>query len=182
MPVSPVVGHHGIGNVAQCDADVGSNTISCTIGGSTGSCGNSCGCPLRAHPRQVLALGPDGPLGFGLLGAVFGAPWRSRACAAERAIKWPDSCRTKYHTRNGVGARARRRITGTEDAMPSSTGDRDDDEPRLDVHNANIDQRAADADLCGVTDLRNGRVCAKPALHRGGCDFVVAPEAPTPSG
>ena len=44
-------------------------------------------------------------------------------------------------------------------------------EPRLDVHNSNIDLDTADTGLCGTVDLRSGRVCRLPALHANGCDF-----------
>lgn len=42
---------------------------------------------------------------------------------------------------------------------------------RYDLHNVNIDETAAIANLCGVLDLRNGRVCRLPALHPRGCRF-----------
>jgi hypothetical protein len=59
-----------------------------------------------------------------------------------------------------------------------SAGQRPDGEPRLDLHNTNVEQRAADADQCAMIDLRTGRVCRLPAQHPDGCDFQP-PEAPT---
>lgn len=44
-------------------------------------------------------------------------------------------------------------------------------EPRLDIHNANIDENLAEAGLCGTINLVTGGVCHLPALHEGGCDF-----------
>jgi hypothetical protein len=46
-------------------------------------------------------------------------------------------------------------------------------EPRLDVHNANVDENRAETGECGTLDLRTGRVCRLPALHADGCDFQV---------
>jgi hypothetical protein len=43
---------------------------------------------------------------------------------------------------------------------------------RFDLHNASVDTIAASAHLCGMTDLRLGRVCALPLHHRGSCRFV----------
>ncbi len=50
-------------------------------------------------------------------------------------------------------------------------GHRETADPRLDVHNSTVDREAAEANLCGMTDLRNGRICTKAALHAGGCEF-----------
>lgn len=44
-------------------------------------------------------------------------------------------------------------------------------EPRLDVHNANVDEDLAGAGLCGTLNLITGGACQLPALHQGGCDF-----------
>lgn len=44
-------------------------------------------------------------------------------------------------------------------------------EPRLDVHNANVNQDLAEAGLCGTLNLVTGGTCRLPALHEGGCDF-----------
>ena len=44
-------------------------------------------------------------------------------------------------------------------------------EPRLDVHNANVNADLAEAGLCGTVNLVVGGVCRLPALHGGGCDF-----------
>jgi hypothetical protein len=49
--------------------------------------------------------------------------------------------------------------------------DRPEGEPRLDVHNTNIDKQLAEAGRCGHVDLKNGRTCRLTALHSGGCDF-----------
>jgi hypothetical protein len=48
---------------------------------------------------------------------------------------------------------------------------RPEGEPRLDVHNRNVDEDKAETGLCGTLDLRSGRVCRLPALHPDGCDF-----------
>jgi len=56
----------------------------------------------------------------------------------------------------------------TPDPRPA---DRPEGEPRLDVHNANVDEDTAKTGRCGTVDLRTGRVCRLPALHPGGCDF-----------
>ena len=51
-------------------------------------------------------------------------------------------------------------------------------EPRLDIHNANVNGDLAGAGLCGTTNLVTGGVCHLPALHEGGCDFhrIATPE------
>ena len=51
------------------------------------------------------------------------------------------------------------------------------DEPRLDVHNANVNEDLAEAGLCGTLNLITGGACQLPALHEGGCDFhrIVTP-------
>ncbi|MHB1854201.1 MAG: hypothetical protein ACYCS2_03995 [Acidimicrobiales bacterium] len=38
---------------------------------------------------------------------------------------------------------------------------------RLDLHNAGVDQWVASAQLCGVIDLRSGRVCVLGLRHGG---------------
>jgi hypothetical protein len=50
---------------------------------------------------------------------------------------------------------------------------RSKDEPRLDVHNANVDEELAEAGMCGTLHLATGGACRLPALHEGGCDFRV---------
>lgn len=50
--------------------------------------------------------------------------------------------------------------------FPGSRGE------RFDLHNASVDNTAASAHLCGMTDLRTGRVCALPVHHSGSCHFV----------
>jgi len=52
---------------------------------------------------------------------------------------------------------------------PKST--RSVSEPRLDIHNANVDEDLAEAGLCGTVNLVTGGVCHLPALHEGGCEF-----------
>ncbi|MCU1613168.1 MAG: hypothetical protein JWO98_708 [Frankiales bacterium] len=47
---------------------------------------------------------------------------------------------------------------------------------RLDLHNASVEESAAAAGHCGMTDLRTGRVCQEPHHHAGGC-ASVAPSA-----
>jgi hypothetical protein len=54
---------------------------------------------------------------------------------------------------------------------------RPEGEPRLDVHNSDVDEETAEAGRCGALDLPSGRICQLPALHRGGCDFQ-APQEP----
>ena len=44
-------------------------------------------------------------------------------------------------------------------------------EPRLDIHNANVNEDLAEAGLCGTVNLATGGICRLPALHEGGCDF-----------
>jgi hypothetical protein len=44
---------------------------------------------------------------------------------------------------------------------------------RLDLHNSSIDESAAAAGHCGMTDLHTGRVCQDPHHHSGGCAFVA---------
>jgi hypothetical protein len=48
-----------------------------------------------------------------------------------------------------------------------------DADDRLDLHNPSIDESAAAAGQCGMTDLHNGRVCHEPHHHVGGCAFVA---------
>jgi hypothetical protein len=55
-------------------------------------------------------------------------------------------------------------------SMPD-TSPRPVGEPRLDVHNANVDEDSAAADECGTTNLANGSICRQAALHHGGCTF-----------
>jgi len=42
---------------------------------------------------------------------------------------------------------------------------------RLDLHNSNVGEELVSAGLCGITDLRTGRACRRPAPHLGGCEF-----------
>ena len=51
---------------------------------------------------------------------------------------------------------------------PQHTGE------RLDLHNVSVEESAAAAGKCGMTDLHTGRVCQQPQAHRGGCAFVAA--------
>jgi hypothetical protein len=44
-------------------------------------------------------------------------------------------------------------------------------EPRLDIHNTNVNGNLAGAGLCGTTNLITGGVCHLSALHQGSCDF-----------
>jgi len=46
------------------------------------------------------------------------------------------------------------------------------------VHNSAIDECFVRAGLCGTIHLPSGRICALPALHRGGCSFEL-PERPS---
>lgn len=56
-------------------------------------------------------------------------------------------------------------------AAGAMVGDPDD---RLDLHNAAVDSRMAEAHLCGTFDLRTGRTCIKPVRHLASCRFVLA--------
>lgn len=44
-------------------------------------------------------------------------------------------------------------------------------EPRLDIHNTNVNEDLAVEGLCGTVNLVTGGACHLPALHEGGCDF-----------
>ena len=44
---------------------------------------------------------------------------------------------------------------------------------RLDLHNSSIEESAAAAGHCGMTDLHTGRVCHEPQHHAGSCAFVA---------
>lgn len=50
---------------------------------------------------------------------------------------------------------------------------------RRDLHNTSVEQSAAAACLCGMLDLRTGRVCVLPVHHRGSCQFVSHDELST---
>ena len=52
------------------------------------------------------------------------------------------------------------------------------DHERYDLHNINIDDAAARANLCGTVDLHSGRICLLPALHPGGCRFEAPQHRP----
>jgi hypothetical protein len=43
---------------------------------------------------------------------------------------------------------------------------------RIDLHNAEIDDDAARAGLCGMTHLPTGRCCVLEARHIGSCRFL----------
>lgn len=55
--------------------------------------------------------------------------------------------------------------------VPESTMSEEPD-GRQDLHNSGVDTQMAAAQLCGQTDLRTGRMCAKPSRHDGTCEFV----------
>ena len=61
--------------------------------------------------------------------------------------------------------------------LDESVSSRPEGEPRLDVHNSNVDQDTAETGRCGIVDLHSGRVCLLPALHPNGCHFQ-APQDP----
>jgi len=42
---------------------------------------------------------------------------------------------------------------------------------RLDLHNSSVGEELVSAGLCGITDLRTGRACRRPAPHLSGCEF-----------
>jgi hypothetical protein len=42
---------------------------------------------------------------------------------------------------------------------------------RRDLHNINVNEAAARADLCGTIHLQDGGLCLLPALHAGPCQF-----------
>jgi hypothetical protein len=50
---------------------------------------------------------------------------------------------------------------------------------RLDLHNSSIEESAAAAGHCGMTDLHTGRVCQEPRAHAGGCAFVAPSREPS---
>ncbi len=56
--------------------------------------------------------------------------------------------------------------------LTSTGGMAADPDDRLDLHNAAVDTRMADAHVCGTFDLRTGRTCIKPVRHHGSCQFV----------
>jgi hypothetical protein len=45
---------------------------------------------------------------------------------------------------------------------------------RLDPHNSSIEESAAAAGHCGMTDMHTGRVCQEPQDHSGSCAFVAS--------
>jgi hypothetical protein len=51
---------------------------------------------------------------------------------------------------------------------------------RLDLHNSSIEESAAAAGHCGMTDLHTGRVCQEPQDHGGSCAFVAPSPRPAP--
>jgi hypothetical protein len=53
-----------------------------------------------------------------------------------------------------------------------------DADDRLDLHNSSIEESAAAAGHCGMTDLHTGRVCQEPHHHIGGCAFVAPSSGP----
>ena len=57
-----------------------------------------------------------------------------------------------------------------------------DPEVRREVHNAAVDEDVANAQLCGLTDLRTGRTCKESAHHSGSCLFVAKELAPVHAG
>jgi hypothetical protein len=54
-------------------------------------------------------------------------------------------------------------------------------EPRLDVHNANVNEDSAAANECGTVNLANGWICRRAALHHGGCTFEAPSHSTTPT-
>jgi hypothetical protein len=48
-----------------------------------------------------------------------------------------------------------------------------DADDRLDLHNSSIEESAAAAGHCGMTDLQTGRVCQEPHHHVDSCAFVA---------
>ena len=66
--------------------------------------------------------------------------------------------------------------------MPDPTvGHQPEDQPRLDLHNTNVEHIAAEVGQCATIDLRSGRVCQLPSQHPDGCDFQP-PDAPSTTG
>ena len=53
-----------------------------------------------------------------------------------------------------------------------------DADDRLDLHNSSIEESAAAAGHCGMTDLHTGRVCREPQSHTGSCAFVAPSHEP----
>jgi hypothetical protein len=48
---------------------------------------------------------------------------------------------------------------------------------RFDIHNTSVDERVAEAGLCGFMHLASGRTCVLPARHSGSCSFQPYPQA-----
>ena len=46
--------------------------------------------------------------------------------------------------------------------------------PRLEAHNAAVDEEHAQAGACALVHLPTGRVCTLPHNHPGSCQFVRA--------
>ncbi len=67
-------------------------------------------------------------------------------------------------------------VTGAATSVMVWLMDREPDN-RLDLHNASVDNDAANAHLCGTIDLRTGRTCVEPFHHRSPCRFVSKDEA-----
>ena len=44
---------------------------------------------------------------------------------------------------------------------------------RHDLHNANVDEEAAQVERCGIDDLRTGRVWRLRARHPGPCELAA---------
>lgn len=49
------------------------------------------------------------------------------------------------------------------------------DDARLDLHNSEVNDLAAELHRCGMTHLASGQVCTLPERHSGGCDFGQPP-------
>ena len=62
-----------------------------------------------------------------------------------------------------------------------TVGHQPEDQPRLDLHNTNVEHTAAEVGQCATIDLRSGRVCQLPSQHPDGCDFQP-PDAPSTTG
>jgi hypothetical protein len=62
--------------------------------------------------------------------------------------------------------------------MLEALASRDWSKHRKDLHNTNIDEAAAAADLCGTTHLQDGHKCLLPAQHDGPCQFEAKDRPP----
>ena len=58
-----------------------------------------------------------------------------------------------------------------EDSLMQDLGSSSQSGERLEIHNVSVDERVAQAKLCGHVHLPTGRTCIGHAGHVGGCRF-----------